>query len=72
MKKVISAAFFLVCLTLLFSQNLTQTVRGNILDADNKLPLIGAQVVIIGANPVVGTVTDVNGNFRLENGSVNF
>lgn len=48
------------------AQELTQTVRGTILDADSKLPLIGVGVVIIGSDPVKGTATDADGNFRLE------
>jgi hypothetical protein len=50
-----------------FSQKLKQTVRGTITDTDNKLPLIGATVVIAGSDPLIGTTTDVNGIFRLEN-----
>lgn len=53
--------------TLAFSQTLTQTVRGTILDTDSKLPLIAATVVIPGTSPLIGSLTDLNGNFRLEN-----
>ncbi len=53
--------------TLAFSQNLTQTVRGTIVDADSKLPLIGVTIVILGTDPMVGTSTDMNGIFRFEN-----
>jgi hypothetical protein len=53
--------------TVVFSQNLTQIVRGTIIDTDSKLPLIGAQIVILGTDPLVGTNTDVDGKFRLEN-----
>jgi CarboxypepD_reg-like domain len=49
-----------------FSQNLTQTVRGTIVDVDSKLPLIGATFVILGTDPLIGTATDENGEFRLE------
>ena len=52
--------------TLAFSQKLTQTVRGTIIDTDSKLPLIGATVLITGTNPPVGTATDAKGNFRIE------
>ena len=52
--------------TLAFSQDLTQTVRGNIIDTDSKLPLIGAQIVIAGTDPLLGTTTDVDGKFRFE------
>lgn len=63
-------ALVLCCLlsaTAVFSQQLTQTVRGTVLDVDSKSPLIGAVVVVSGSNPTVAAVTDVNGNFRLEN-----
>lgn len=53
--------------TLAFSQNLTQTVRGTIIDTDSKLPLIGAQIVIAGTEPLIGTTTDSNGKFRFDN-----
>jgi len=49
------------------TQGLTQTVRGVILDADSKIPLIAAEIRVVGSNPLRGTITDVNGNFRLEN-----
>ncbi len=50
-----------------FSQNLTQTVRGTIVDVDSKLPLIGAQIILVGSEPKKGVVSDDNGNFRLDN-----
>ncbi|MBX2841647.1 MAG: TonB-dependent receptor [Flammeovirgaceae bacterium] len=49
-----------------FSQELTQTVRGTILDTDSQLPIIGATVTIINSNPLIGSVTNLDGNFRLE------
>ncbi|MEP0365676.1 MAG: TonB-dependent receptor [Cyclobacteriaceae bacterium] len=63
---------FLTGIALLFSisvicQNLTQTVRGSIKDVDSRAPLIGATVIVTGFDPVKGTITDVDGDFRLEN-----
>ncbi|TAE94063.1 MAG: TonB-dependent receptor [Runella slithyformis] len=43
----------------------TQTVRGTITDAASKSPVIGANVVLVGSNPVIGTSTDANGDFKL-------
>ena len=64
MKKFISTTLIIaVFTTLAFSQNLTQIVRGTIIDVDSKLPLIGATVIIIGTDPLIGTATDVNGEF---------
>lgn len=62
------------CLTLLlllstaittYSQDLTQTVRGTIVDFDTKVPVYGARVVLVGSNPVKGAITDANGDFKL-------
>jgi hypothetical protein len=67
MKKFISTTLIIaVYTTLAFSQNLTQIVRGTIVDVDSKLPLIGATLVIAGTDPIVGTTTDMNGIFRFE------
>lgn len=45
---------------------LTQTIRGRIVDQDSQLPLIGATVLVVGSDPLVGAVTDIDGFFRLE------
>lgn len=49
------------------AQTITQTVRGTVIDEDGKFPLIGANVIIQGTNPLRGTSTNENGEFRLEN-----
>ncbi len=41
-----------------------QTVRGRVVDKDSGLPIPGVNVYI--ANPMKGSVTDLDGNFRLE------
>lgn len=46
---------------------LTQTVRGEVIDADSKIPLIGATVSIVNVSPVIGVAADENGKFRFEN-----
>ena len=48
------------------SQDLTQTFRGRILDAYTELPLPGATVVILGGDPLRGTATNINGEFRID------
>ncbi len=68
MKKISFIIFMISAFTTLsFSQQLTQTVRGTIIDVDSKSPLIGATVAIRGTDPIIGTSTDFNGEFRLEN-----
>ena len=48
------------------SQNLTQTIRGTVIDKESKTPLPGANVVVLNTNPLQGTSTDVNGKFRID------
>lgn len=50
-----------------FGQNLSQTIRGQVLDTDSKLPIVGANIVLLGSEPKRGTTTDETGQFRLEN-----
>ncbi|MFN0216513.1 MAG: TonB-dependent receptor [Saprospiraceae bacterium] len=72
------AALFATLLSVqIFGQNLTQTVRGTILDADNKQPLIGAQIHLAQGSPPIGdggktlgALTDPEGKFRIENVSI--
>ncbi len=53
--------------SLVKAQELTQTVRGTVLDHDSKTALIGATVVVLGTDPIVGTITDLDGYFRIDN-----
>ena len=66
-KSLLTVLMIVVFTTLAFSQKLSQTVRGTILDMDSKLPLIGATVIIPGTDPLIGATTDLDGKFRLEN-----
>jgi hypothetical protein len=67
MKKFISTTLMIAVFSALaFGQNLTQIVRGSIVDFDSKLPVPGATLVVLGTDPLVGTSTDVNGIFRFE------
>jgi hypothetical protein len=44
-----------------------QTVRGEVVDAVTDFPLTGASIILQGTNPPVGTTTDGNGHFELNN-----
>lgn len=48
-----------------FSQNLTQSVRGVVVDASTGEALVGATVILVGVEPIVGTATNVDGEFLL-------
>lgn len=59
-------SIFLLSLLLLANTTyaqLTQTVRGQVVDRETQMPLIGATLQILQTN--FGTTTNVNGNFRL-------
>ena len=47
------------------SNEYMQTIRGTVTDAVTGYPLIGANVILLNSNPLVGTITDVNGHFEL-------
>lgn len=44
-----------------------QTVKGIIIDKDTQQPLIGATITIENSEPSIGTVSDIDGKFKLEN-----
>ncbi|MBL7951517.1 MAG: TonB-dependent receptor [Flavobacteriales bacterium] len=61
-------AFLLIAFTGgLMAQGHTQTIRGTILDTDTRQPMIGASVVVIGSDPIIGTTTDFDGKFAINN-----
>lgn len=70
MKNFLSILLTLCCL-LLFSfqvhcQQFSQTVRGRVVDSETQQGLPGATVVITTIQPITGTATDANGNFRFD------
>ena len=42
-----------------------QAIRGDVKDAESLIGLPGATVVVVGSDPVIGTVTDAEGRFAL-------
>ncbi|AYQ32833.1 TonB-dependent receptor [Runella sp. SP2] len=67
MKNTLLSTFFLLVALSTFAQP-SQTVRGKIVDKESKFPLIGVAALLVNnATQPVGTVTDVEGNFRLPN-----
>jgi hypothetical protein len=61
------AAYIMLLTTSSLAQQINQTIRGTIIDKDSQAPLVGATIVVAGTNPIIGSVTDVDGNFRLTN-----
>jgi hypothetical protein len=50
-----------------FSQNISQTVKGVVIDKDSKAPLWGASIVVVNSSPITGIQTDSSGAFKLKN-----
>ncbi len=45
---------------------ITQNIRGTIIDTDTKSPLIGANILVTNLESPFGAATDVNGNFTIK------
>jgi hypothetical protein len=65
MKQVLIFILFFIPINV-FSQQITQTVRGTIIDADSKQSLEGVAVSII-VNPLLSASSDAKGNFKILN-----
>jgi len=66
--KILITVVFAMATTLASSQApISQVIKGTVRDKDSQIPLPGATVMVQGINPAMGTSTDNNGNFRLDN-----
>ncbi|MGQ0826919.1 MAG: TonB-dependent receptor [Bacteroidota bacterium] len=74
MKKItnIYSLFIFFCLSAgnVSAQTYTQTMRGKVIDRDSKSIIPGANIILLNSDSLMGSTTDVNGDFRLENISV--
>ena len=57
--------FLLTCLTLLTGVAMAKTVKGVVIDASDKEPVIGASVLVKGT--AIGASTDIDGKFSISN-----
>lgn len=65
--KFFTVMLLTMSLSVLQAQTYSQTVRGEILDAETKMPLIGASIILLGRAELTGVTTDINGKFKLKN-----
>ena len=63
--KTLSILALLCCFSITNAQNLTQTIRGTVIDADGKQPVIGASVLVLDSTNTKGARTDVHGDFMI-------
>ena len=48
------------------AQELTQIIRGQVIDIESQTPLAFATITVITTDSLLGTISDDNGNFRFE------
>ena len=63
---------FIICLVLILAADAalhaqsTQSIRGMVIDQNTGVPLIGATILLLDHEPLIGTITDKQGFFILE------
>jgi len=67
MNKRLLLLVFLFLSVFVFSQDLVQTIKGNIIEESTQEPIPFATIVIMGTDPIMGTSSDVDGNFIIDN-----
>lgn len=65
--KLLFISLIIVVVSNINAQNITQSVRGQIIEKQTQATLPGATVILLESNPVIATITDNNGYFLLEN-----
>jgi len=67
MKNYILNLLFAGLFTLAHAQQPVQLVKGRVIDTESQQPVIGANIIITSLNPILGSTTDSDGYFRIEN-----
>ena len=49
------------------TNGLSQTIRGQVIDKETQITLAGATIIVLNTNPLKATITDIDGNFNIEN-----
>jgi len=64
--KTLATLLLLMISCSVMAQNLTQTIKGRVIDELTKVSLPGANVVIMGSDPIMGSASDLDGYFKIE------
>lgn len=62
--------FTLISTLFIHANELTQNIRGKVIDEVTGYPILGANVVLLNSDPVMGTTSDENGYFNLPDVSI--
>jgi hypothetical protein len=65
MKKLVFVALSVIFAYQLSGQEISQCIKGKVVDIDTEIPLPGATVIILESDPLMGTTTDENGFYSL-------
>jgi len=52
-------------LTAINAKSQTQTIRGTVIDKQSQATIPGVNILIIGSDPIKGSITDIDGHFKL-------
>ena len=66
MRLIVVCLFITFLFTSLSAQQLTNTIKGKVIDKDSHQPLFGVNVLLLNSNPLRGASTDADGNFKIE------
>ena len=66
MKRLLALAFMASMLIHVTGQTLKQTVKGTVIDRQSEVPLAGATIMVLDAEPPIGAYSDENGQFTLQ------
>ena len=58
---------FLLLMPVLCIAQRTQRIKGTVVDKESKTPLIGVTVSVTDVSPAIGTVSDIDGKYVIEN-----
>jgi hypothetical protein len=64
--KTIFQILTIVLFTTVNAQKITKTIKGTVIDKESKMTLPGASVYLSDLTPIVGTVSNPDGTFRIE------
>lgn len=65
LNNILAAVLILITVSEGYSQTITQTIKGNVYDIHTKETLIGANIIILNSEPLMGASTDIDGNFYI-------
>lgn len=67
MKRWLIVLGFILNGMLAFAQQPTQTIKGVVIDQDSQSPILYANIVLLGTNPIIGAISDDEGHYIIEN-----